>query len=54
MAKALQEGRAEGAKAKALAAVEILLSKNIATDIISEETGLTPEEIAELQENGRV
>jgi len=49
------EGRAEGEKAKALATAKVLLSKNIAVDIIAAATGLAPEEIAGLDTaaNGR-
>lgn len=47
------KGRAEGEKAKALAAAKILLSKNIAADSIAEATGLTLAEIVKLDGNGR-
>jgi len=42
------EGRAEGEMTKALATARVLLSKNIAVDIIAAATGLTSEEIAKL------
>ena len=52
-AEGLAEGRIEGEKAQARAAATVLLSKNIAVEIIAEATGMTPEEITELHENGR-